>query len=102
MKDIKSFIKEASFSDLEKAKVLIEAALNERQAQETAKQEVLALLKEKGLTLDDLVENNSADKRAKVQAKYRITRDGETFEWSGRGKRPKAFEGVLLEQYLAN
>ena len=100
MKDIKSFIKDASFSDLEKAKALIESALTERQAKERAKQEVLALLKEKGLTVDDLVDSGAQDKRAKVQAKYRITRDGETFEWSGRGKRPKAFEGVLLEQYL--
>ncbi len=99
MRQIKSFIKSANFADLEKANALIAEAIDERKEQEKAKLEVLELLKEKGLSLDDLVDSSS-DKRAKVKPKYRITRDGETFEWSGRGKRPKAFQGVNLEQYL--
>jgi DNA-binding protein H-NS len=27
--------------------------------------------------------------------------NGEVIEWTGRGRRPKAFEGVELQKYLA-
>ncbi len=55
MREIKSFIKNASYNDLEKAAELIEKALEEQKEQQQAKQEVLAMLKEKGLTVEDLV-----------------------------------------------
>ncbi|AUJ70721.1 MULTISPECIES: H-NS histone family protein [Pseudoalteromonas] len=100
MREIKSFIKNASYGDLEKALELIQKALDEQKEQQQAKEEVLAMLKEKGLTLDDLVGTTSADRRSKVKAKYRIEKDGEVIEWTGRGKTPKVFQGVNLDDYL--
>ncbi|WP_105167760.1 H-NS histone family protein [Pseudoalteromonas sp. T1lg23B] len=99
MREIKSFIKSASFNDLEKAAELINDAIESQREQQQVKEEVLALIKEKGLTLDDLVAGVPVDKRAKVKPKYRIEKDGEVFEWTGRGKTPKAFVGVNLDDY---
>ncbi|WMN59745.1 H-NS histone family protein [Pseudoalteromonas xiamenensis] len=100
MREIKSFIKSASFADLNKALELISEAIDSQREQEKAKEEVLAMLKEKGLTLDDLVGSVAQDKRSKVEPKYRIEVDGQVHEWTGRGKTPKAFQGVKLEEHL--
>ncbi|GEB70763.1 MULTISPECIES: H-NS histone family protein [Pseudoalteromonas] len=100
MKEVRSFIKTASLTELEKAQQIISDAIAKYTEQLQAKQEVLDLLKEKGLTLEDL-QDTSADKRTKVKAKYRIEVDGEVIEWTGRGRRPKAFEGVDLQKHLA-
>ncbi|MDN3377126.1 MULTISPECIES: H-NS family nucleoid-associated regulatory protein [unclassified Pseudoalteromonas] len=100
MKEIRSFIKSASLTDLEKAQSLIENAIAKYTQQQQAKQEVLDLLKEKGLTLDDL-QDIAGDKRTKVMPKYRIEFEGKIVEWTGRGKRPKAFQGVELTKHLA-
>ncbi|MEQ3514988.1 H-NS histone family protein [Pseudoalteromonas sp. BZB3] len=99
MKEIRSFIKSASVSELEKALGLINDAIASQKAQEAAKAEVLALIKDKGLTVEDLLESAPTDKRSKVAIKYRMEKDGEIFEWSGRGKRPKVFVDVDLQQY---
>ncbi|KZN49947.1 H-NS histone family protein [Pseudoalteromonas luteoviolacea] len=99
MREIKSFIKNASFSDLTKAYELLQEAIAQQQEQAQAKEEVLALLKEKGLTLDDLVGSGAMDKRSKVSPKYRIEIDGKVHEWTGRGKTPKAFANVNLDDY---
>lgn len=56
MKEIKAFIKSASLADLEKAQALLADAIEKYTQQQQAKQEVLELLKEKGLTLEDLQE----------------------------------------------
>lgn len=101
MKDIRAFIKSASLVELEKAKKLIDNAIEEQQKQLQAKQEVLDLLKAKGLTIDDLQQVAATDKRTKVKPKYRIEFEGEIVEWTGRGKRPKAFQGVDLTKHLA-
>ncbi|MBQ4800665.1 H-NS histone family protein [Pseudoalteromonas sp. MMG006] len=100
MKEVRSFVKTASLTELEKAQQLISDAIAKYTEQLQAKQEVLDLLKEKGLTLEDL-QDGAADKRTKVKAKYRIEVDGEFIEWTGRGRRPKAFEGVDLQKHLA-
>lgn len=100
MKEIKAFIKSASLTDLEKAQALLTDAIAKYTEQQQAKQEVLDLLKAKGLTLEDLQDSNN-DKRTKVMPKYRIEFEGETVEWTGRGKRPKAFQGVDLTKHLA-
>lgn len=99
MKEIRKFTKSASKAELEKALEIINTALESRSQKEQEKQELLALLKEKGLTPADLLET-APDKRGKVAAKYRREYNGETVEWSGRGKRPKAFQGVDLDKYL--
>ncbi|MFM9745670.1 hypothetical protein ACKI2C_49800, partial [Streptomyces brasiliscabiei] len=85
MKEIRSFIKSASLTDLEKAQSLIENAIAKYTQQQQAKQEVLDLLKEKGLTLEDL-QDIAGDKRTKVMPKYRIEFEGKIVEWTGRGK----------------
>ncbi|MBE0378578.1 MULTISPECIES: H-NS family nucleoid-associated regulatory protein [Pseudoalteromonas] len=100
MKEIKAFIKSASLADLEKAQALLADAIEKYTQQQQAKQEVLELLKEKGLTLEDLQEGAN-DKRTKVMPKYRIEFEGKIVEWTGRGKRPKAFQGVELTKHLA-
>jgi len=100
MKEIKAFIKSASLTDLEKAQALLTDAIAKYTEQQQAKQEVLDLLKAKGLTLEDLQDSNN-DKRTKVMPKYRIEFEVETVEWTGRGKRPKAFQGVDLTKHLA-
>jgi len=100
MKEVRAFIKTASLTELEKAQQLVADAISKYTQQQKAKQEVLDLLKEKGLTLEDL-QDTSADKRTKVKAKYRIEVDGEIIEWTGRGRRPKAFENVDLQKHLA-
>jgi DNA-binding protein H-NS len=100
MKEVRSFIKMASLTELEKAQQLISDAILKYTQQQQAKQEVLDLLKEKGLTLEDL-HDGASDKRAKVKAKYRMNVDGKVIEWTGRGRCPKAFEGVELENFLA-
>ncbi|MEH6395559.1 H-NS family nucleoid-associated regulatory protein [Pseudoalteromonas sp.] len=100
MKEIKAFIKSASLADLEKAQALLADAIAKYTQQQQAKQEVLELLKEKGLTLEDLQEGAN-DKRTKVMPKYRIEFEGKIVEWTGRGKRPKAFQGVELTKHLA-
>lgn len=100
MKEVRAFIKTASLTELEKAQQLVTDAISKYTQQQKAKQEVLDLLREKGLTLEDL-QDTSADKRTKVKAKYRIEVDGEIIEWTGRGRRPKAFENVDLQKHLA-
>lgn len=100
MKEIKYFIKNASLTELEKAQALIGDAIAKYTQQQQAKQEVLDLLKEKGLTLEDL-QDLAGDKRTKVMPKYRIEHEGKIVEWTGRGKRPKAFQGVVLTDHLA-
>ncbi|MCQ8877679.1 H-NS histone family protein [Pseudoalteromonas shioyasakiensis] len=100
MKEIRSFIKSASLTELEKAQSLIGDAITKYTEQQQAKQEVLELLKQKGLTLEDL-QDAAGDKRTKVMPKYRIEYEGKIVEWTGRGKRPKAFQGVELTEHLA-
>lgn len=96
MKKVKEFIATANLQQLTKASELITEAIKAEEEKAKNKAEVLQLLSEKGLSIDDLVTN---DKRSKVSVKYRMEKDGEIFEWSGRGKRPKAFVGVDLALY---
>ncbi|NMM40526.1 H-NS family nucleoid-associated regulatory protein [Pseudoalteromonas arctica] len=100
MKEVKAFIKSASLSDLEKAQTLLGDAIAKYTEQQHAKQEVLDLLKAKGLTLYDL-QDVANDKRTKVMPKYQIEFEGKIVKWTGRGKRPKAFQGVELTEHLA-
>ncbi|MEM0514586.1 H-NS family nucleoid-associated regulatory protein [Pseudoalteromonas sp. YIC-827] len=100
MREIRAFAKSASINELEKAINILNTALDNQQQQEKAKQEVLQLMKEKGLSVEDIVDVTQ-DKRTKVEPKYRREFEGKMVEWSGRGKRPKAFQDVELAKYLA-
>jgi DNA-binding protein H-NS len=65
MKEVRAFIKTASLTELEKAQQLVPDAISKYTQQQKAKQVVLELFKEIGLTLEDL-QDTSADKRTKV------------------------------------
>ncbi|WP_027859492.1 H-NS histone family protein [Marinobacterium jannaschii] len=72
----------------------------EEEAREAAEQEKVSKIEEirlsmleAGINMDDLVGSAELTPRKKVQPKYRIVDDeGETHEWSGRGRTPVAFQ----------
>ena len=84
---------------LEKAKEE-EAALEAEKAQKTARAaEIADLIANSGLTVEEIVALSTpktskagAKKRNTVEPKYRLTVDGETYEWTGRGRTPKVFQ----------
>ena len=66
-----------------------------------AKERVLAIMREYGLTVADLgpaSKAKSSKPRAPVPTKYRDDATGQT--WTGRGRAPKWLEGKNKEQYL--
>lgn len=55
-------------------------------------------MQEAGINIDDLVGLVEVAPKKKVQAKYRIVdAQGETHEWSGRGRTPLAFQQYFDE-----
>lgn len=76
-----------------------------RQAEEQAKAaqaaEIAKLIEQSGLTLEEIaslsggVARSSATKGKTVKPKYRIEWNGETHEWSGRGRTPKVFQAYF-------
>lgn len=74
----------------------------EQNAERIAKaNEIVAALEKAGLSLSDLSEVTSVQKvKAKVEAKYCIEVQGETHEWTGRGKMPKVFAQYMEERDL--
>ncbi|MFD1383300.1 H-NS family nucleoid-associated regulatory protein [Rhodanobacter aciditrophus] len=71
-----------------------------RQAQEAEKarqaEEIAKLIEKSGLTLEEVAAlsapRSNPTKGKIVKPKYRITWNGETHEWSGRGRTPKVFQ----------
>ena len=68
-----------------------------------AKAQIAAIMKDYGLTVDDITRSESkATKAPKVRnpvaAKYRNEATGET--WTGRGRSPKWLEGKDKNQFL--
>lgn len=68
-----------------------------------AKEKIATIMKEYGLTVDDLTRSEAkATKASKVRnpvpAKYRDEATGET--WTGRGRSPKWLEGKEKNQFL--
>jgi len=96
---------ELSLADIEKILADLNEIIDERKGEEAEKQaelearmakidEIRKQMEDAGLSLDDLqaLKDSGAGKR-KVEAKYRIVDDnGETHEWSGRGRTPVAFK----------
>ncbi|RDL43373.1 H-NS histone family protein [Marinomonas piezotolerans] len=74
-----------------------------RQAEEAAKaqqaEEIAKLIEKSGLTLEEIATlsapRSSATKGKPVKPKYRIEWNGETHEWSGRGRTPKVFQAYF-------
>lgn len=71
------------------------AALKEKEAKiKTIRQEMKAA----GVDLNDLmglIRETSSSTKKKVLPKYRIVENGETHEWSGRGRTPLAFQAYF-------
>lgn len=66
-----------------------------------AKEQVLAIMRQHGLSLADLAPVNKSKPvktRAPVPVKYRDDASGQT--WTGRGRAPKWLEGKDRDQYL--
>lgn len=67
----------------------------------TAKEKVMAIMREYGLTIADLggaAKVKTVKTRAPVPTKYRDDATGQT--WTGRGRAPKWLEGKDKNQYL--
>lgn len=74
------------------------------------KEQMMATARDAGVSLDDTLTQvkgglaaakGGANKVTRtVKAKYRVIVDGETFEWTGRGKAPKVFAPYKLKGTL--
>lgn len=80
-----------SYAELQELQARIEAALQEKRAEEKKKvrQKAAALAAEAGFSLKEVVAKKPTDRRrGKVAIKYRNPKDpGQT--WTGRGRKPK-------------
>jgi DNA-binding protein H-NS len=81
---------------LEKAKEE-EAARDAEQALKSARaEEIASLIAKSGLTMEEVAllttPKAGATKGKTVEPKYRLKVDGETHEWTGRGRTPKVFQ----------
>ncbi|BFM49674.1 H-NS histone family protein [Marinomonas sp. THO17] len=81
---------------LEKAKEE-EAARAAQEAEKSARAEEIAnLIAKSGLTMEEVAKLTStkvgATKGKTVEPKYRLTVNGEVYEWTGRGRTPKVFQ----------
>ncbi|TYL46842.1 H-NS family nucleoid-associated regulatory protein [Marinomonas sp. IMCC 4694] len=74
-----------------------EEARDAQQAFKSARAEEIAnLIAESGLTMEEIAlsiaPKAGATKGKTVEPKYRLTIEGETYEWTGRGRTPKVFQ----------
>lgn len=96
---------ELSLADIEKVLADLDEIIDERKSDEAEKQaelearmakieEIRKQMDEAGISLGDLQAlKESGGVKRKVEAKYRIKdENGETHEWSGRGRTPVAFK----------
>lgn len=99
---------ELSVADLEKISLDLAEIIEERKAAEAERAEAEREKNEKiaeirqtmeaaGIDFSDLQDLVSLSTKKKVEAKYRITVDGETHEWSGRGRTPVVFQKYFDE-----
>lgn len=74
-----------------------EEARDAQQAFKSARAEEIAnMIVESGLTMEEISQLTTpkagATKGKTVEPKYRLTVEGETYEWTGRGRTPKVFQ----------
>lgn len=74
-----------------------EDARQAEEAEKTARAEEIArLIAESGLTMEEIsalsAPKASTTKGKTVEPKYRLEVNGETYEWTGRGRTPKVFQ----------
>ena len=102
---LKAAAKALTYDELQKLKSDVEALIQERQEKQNKIEALKAMMKEQGLSANDLVEagivassegselQTTMKTRKPVEPKYKITdANGETHFWSGRGRTPKAFQ----------
>ncbi len=95
---------ELSVAEVEKVLADLTEIVEDKRAEEEAKaaaeqakfEKINAIrqtMQDAGIDIDDLMGSVDVAPKKKVQPKYRIVdADGETHEWSGRGRTPVAFQ----------
>jgi DNA-binding protein H-NS/DNA-binding protein StpA len=77
-----------------KEEVAIQEAQEAEKTEKAAK--IAQMIAESGLTMEEIslfsMPRAIATKGRTVEAKYRITVDGQVHEWTGRGRTPKVFQ----------
>lgn len=113
---LKKFLKESDFPFLEKLSQRILSALadkkaeydeqkKQREARESKRIELLALIKSEGFSLADIAGDRPEQHVAKRKPKYEYVENGTTKRWSGVGRTPAPIqqaldEGKTLESHL--
>lgn len=106
---LRKHCQELSVSELEKVIADLTVIADDKRADEAAEraaeeakaakiEAIRQSMADAGVDLDDLVGliGDTATTKKKVQPKYRIVDDnGETHEWSGRGRTPLAFQAYF-------
>ncbi|NLQ18089.1 H-NS histone family protein [Marinomonas sp. M1K-6] len=81
---------------LEKVKEEEEARKAEQAMKSVRAEEIADLIAKSGLTIEEITQltmpKAGATKGKTVDPKYRLTIDGEVYEWTGRGRTPKVFQ----------
>lgn len=113
IRSLRVYAREVSFEQLlemqEKLNVVIEERREdaereaaERIERERKRQELLALIQAEGFDLSELATGESSESSTRVKKqgkkappKYQYTEDGETRQWSGRGRQPKPIADAL-------
>lgn len=87
-------------TDILKEKEVTELERVEADREKNAKIDMIRkTMQEAGIGLDDIKDLVVTTTKKKVEAKYRITdENGETHEWSGRGRTPLAFQEYFDKQ----
>lgn len=115
-RELKKFLKESDYLFLEKLSERILSALADKKAEhdaqetlrverENKRQELLALIKLEGFSLEDIAGENPPPKKPKRRQKYEYVENGETKRWSGVGRTPAPIQQALdagknLESFL--
>lgn len=105
---LKKFLKESDYLFLEKLNQRILSALADKKAEhdeqeklraerEIKRQELLALIKSEGFSLEDIAGENPPPKTPKRRPKYEYVENGVTRRWSGVGRTPAPIQQALNE-----
>lgn len=107
---LKAAAKKLTYDELQKLKNDVESLIAERQEKQNKIEALKQMMKEQGLSADDLIEagimaqSEGAELKSKsrksVEPKYKVT-DAQGVEhlWSGRGRTPKAFQDYFEQGY---
>lgn len=103
---LKKFLKESDYPFLEKLSERILSALADKKAEhdaqetvrierETKRQELLALIKMEGFSLEEIAGEKPEPKSPKRKPKYEYVENGITRRWSGVGRTPAPIQQAL-------